>query len=92
MSAFLNGLNEVRKAEQIAVHTPPLEMRFQAWFNSLPEFSRNRFWSMNEFECALGIPGRLISPVLLRLGWERKRKWSSHGQYHRYWIPSGGGI
>ena len=29
-------------------------------------------------------PGRLISPILLALGWKRKRRWSSTGQYHRY--------
>ena len=85
MSAFLNKLDEALKAEKVAAYTPSLEKRFLDWFADLPEFSRDRYWSMAEFEHALGVPGRLISPVLIRLGWARKRKWSSRGQYHRYW-------
>ena len=86
MSAYLNKLNDAFQAEQENAQPPALEQRFLDWFADLPEFSRNRLWSMTEFEHALGVPGRLISQVLLRLGWERKRKWSSRGQYHRYWI------
>ncbi len=65
----------------------PLKQRFLDWFTSLPEFTRDRPFSMTEFEIALGSRGRFISPVLLALGWQRKRRWSSRGQYHRYWIP-----
>ena len=89
MSAFLKQLNDAQIADQAIAHPTPLEKRFTEWFVELPEFSRDRLWSMAEFEQALGAPGRLVSPVLLRLGWERKRKWSSRGQYHRYWIPKG---
>jgi hypothetical protein len=42
---------------------------------------------MIEFERALGTQGRYISPVLLALGWRRKRKWETAGQYCRYWVP-----
>jgi hypothetical protein len=31
--------------------------------------------------------GKWLSPVLLELGWRRKRIWSGTGQYHRYWVP-----
>ncbi len=86
MSAYLQSLrNAVRELEQ--PQPPDLQTRFQAWFNGLPEFTRDRPFSMREFEQALLRPGRLISPVLLALGWKRKRRWSSIGQYHRYWLP-----
>jgi hypothetical protein len=57
------------------------------WYRSLPEFTRNRPFSMSEFEAALKTQGNLISPVLLDMGWRRKRIWSTTGQYHRYWQP-----
>jgi hypothetical protein len=40
---------------------------------------------MAEFETALKTQGKYISPVLLELGWRRKRIWSTTGQHHRYW-------
>ena len=52
-----------------------------------PLFSHERRFSMSEFEAALKTQGRYISPVLLELGWRRKRVWSTTGQYHRYWEP-----
>jgi hypothetical protein len=42
---------------------------------------------MSEFEVALKTQGKWISPVLLDLGWQRKRIWSTAGHYHRYWVP-----
>jgi hypothetical protein len=43
---------------------------------------------MSEFEVALNTQGKYISPVLLELGWKRKRRWASGGgQYNRYWKP-----
>ena len=42
-----------------------------------------RRFSMSEFEKALKAQGKNISPVLLELGWRRKRIWSTTGQYHR---------
>lgn len=64
-----------------------LKQRFLLWFGSQPEISRTRPYSMVELERALGTPGRLLSPVLLSLGWERRRNWSSKGQCPRYWVP-----
>ncbi|TAL70978.1 MAG: hypothetical protein EPN79_05360 [Burkholderiaceae bacterium] len=85
MSAYLQLLD--RFATVQAPIPSPLRQRFLDWFTSLPEFTRDRPFSMTEFEVALGSRGKFISPVLLALGWQRKRRWSSRGQYHRYWIP-----
>jgi hypothetical protein len=62
-----------------------LRDRFLSWYASLPAVSRDRRFSMTEFEAALKTQGRYISPVLLELGWTRKRVWSTTRQYHRYW-------
>ena len=76
----------------IAARSPPpqplsLRQRFLDWYRSLPEFARNRRFAMSELEMALKSQGKHISPVLLELGWQRKRIWSTTGQYHRYWVP-----
>jgi hypothetical protein len=42
---------------------------------------------MSEIEKALKTQGKYISPVLLELGWQRKRILNTTGQYHRYWEP-----
>ena len=86
MSAYVQRL-EKAVTESSPPRPPDLQERFQAWVNGLPEFTRQRSFSMREFEQALSSPGRLISPVLLALGWTRKRRWDSRGHYHRYWIP-----
>ena len=86
MSAYVQRL-EKAVTESSPPRPPDLQERFQAWVNGLPEFTRQRSFSMREFEQALSRPGRLISPVLLALGWTRKRRWDSRGHYHRYWIP-----
>jgi hypothetical protein len=76
----------------IETQSPPpqplgLRQRFLNWFRGLPAFSRNRFFGMSEFEVVLKTQGKYISPVLLELGWQRKRIWSTTGHYHRYWVP-----
>jgi hypothetical protein len=84
-SAYIKQLNRL-----IATASPvksPLQQQFMDWYGSLPEVVRYRPFSMVEFEQALGTQGKHISPVLLELGWQRKRRWSSQGQYHRYWVP-----
>lgn len=86
ITAWSKELLEEASTDQLS--TPDLEQRFIAWFDSQPEISRVRPYSMVELERALGTPGRLLSPVLIALGWERRRKWSSKGQSHRYWVPS----
>jgi hypothetical protein len=86
-SAYLRHLEKLLPPPVSKPKMPPLEARFREWFNSLPEFTRDRPFSMREFEIALGSQGRFISPVLLRQGWQRQRRWSSRNQYHRYWLP-----
>jgi hypothetical protein len=44
-------------------------------------------FAMFEVEAAVGTQGKCLSPILLDLGWHR-RKWSSAGQYLQYWLPS----
>lgn len=88
MSAYVRSLEKLLPPVANKPKVAPLEERFLEWLNSLPEFTRNRPFSMREFELALGTQGRFLSPVLLRLGWVRKRKWSCKQQYHRYWQPT----
>ena len=64
-----------------------LRQRFLDWYGGLPEVTKNRAFSMQEFEKALGTQGKYISEVLVALGWARKRQWSSTGRYYRYWLP-----
>ncbi|WP_124486886.1 MULTISPECIES: hypothetical protein [unclassified Burkholderia] len=90
MSAYVKHLN--RLAEASVPATQSLRQRFVDWYRTLPEISRCRAFSMIEFETALGTQGKYISPVLLELGWQRKRRWSSRGQYHRYWVPPQPGL
>ncbi|MBP0594568.1 hypothetical protein J8I87_33895 [Paraburkholderia sp. LEh10] len=85
MSAYIKQLN--RMLETASVTQPQLQQRFQAWYNSLPEITRTRPFSMIEFERALGTQGKYISQMLLELGWQRRRRWSSQRQYHRFWVP-----
>ena len=87
MSAYIAELNR-----RIAARSPPsqplsLRERFLNWYRALPAFTRDRPFSMSEFEAALKTQGKYISPVLLELGWRRKRIWITDGHYHRYWVP-----
>jgi len=66
---------------------PDLRQRVITWFDSQPEISRMRAYSMVELERALGTQGRFLSPILGSLGWERRRKWSTNGASSRYWVP-----
>ena len=85
MSAYIKRLENLATTD-LPVRSP-LQQRFTEWYGSLPEIARQRPFSMVEFEKALGTQGKYISPVLLELGWQRKRRWSSRSQYHRYWMP-----
>jgi hypothetical protein len=40
-----------------------------------------------EPEASLKTQGKWLNPVLLELGWRRKRIWSSSGPYYRIWVP-----
>ncbi|CAG4907457.1 hypothetical protein [Paraburkholderia gardini] len=85
MSAYVKQLNSLMAMDSPVKST--LQQRFKEWYGPLPEVARNRPFSMVEFERALGTQGKYISVVLLELGWQRKRRWTSRGQYHRYWLP-----
>ncbi|HLX28946.1 MAG TPA: hypothetical protein VKV24_10735, partial [Casimicrobiaceae bacterium] len=61
MSAYLQKLRQT----DLQLHTDNVQTRLSAWLSGLPEFGRQRLFSMAEFEQALGRPGRLISPALL---------------------------
>ena len=87
-SAYIRSLQrglEAQTSQQLS--SPDLKERFIKWFASVPEISRMRPYSMVELERALGTQGRFLSPILEKLGWERRRKWSSKGQNPRYWVP-----
>jgi hypothetical protein len=83
--AVLNKRAEARRAQPSKPSS--LRDRFTDWYGSLPPVSRERRFAMSEIEAALKTQGKYISPVLLELGWRRKRIWSTTGQYHRYWEP-----
>ena len=86
--AYLAELNKLTEAQQAPrPQSSSLRERFERWHRSLPAVSRNRRFSMSEIEAALKSQGKYISPILLELGWSRRRVWSTTGQYHRYWVP-----
>jgi hypothetical protein len=85
--AYMAQLTKMTEAQRS--QPPSLRDRFERWHRSLPAVSRDRRFSMFEIEAALKTQGKYISPVLLELGWRRKRVWSTTGQYHRYWEPPG---
>lgn len=87
MSAYVAELNKLLASRSLPPQARSLRQRFLDWYRSLPEFTRNRPFSMSEFEAALKTQGKYISPMLLELGWQRKRIWSTMGHYHRYWQP-----
>ena len=86
MSAYIRMLNEELARQDEQPKSSNLRIRFTAWYNLLPPVSRNRAFAMAEFEVALKTQGKYISPLLINLGWQRKRVWSTSGQYHRYWL------
>jgi len=88
-SAYISALNREMAEASVPpqLSKPDLRERFLDWLDSVPEVSRYRSYSMVELERALGTQGKYLSPILLSLGWCRKRQWSSRGQYHRYWMP-----
>jgi hypothetical protein len=86
VSAYITSLERAAGTEP-GQQPADLRRRLVDFLNSLPPAARDRPWSMMEMEKQLSSQGKYISPVLLQLGWKRKRQWSSTGSYHRYWIP-----
>ena len=85
---ILNLQRRTAAAQSVPSRSQSLRDRFVEWHSSLPPVSRDRPFAMSEFEVALNTQGKYISPVLLELGWKRKRRWASGGgQYNRYWKP-----
>ena len=91
-SAYVRSLQRSLEAEEQPAELSKRDMqtRLLAWLDSQPEISRSRPYSMAELEKALGTQGRYLSSVLLRLGWERRRKWTGKTHYLRYWVPPEG--
>jgi hypothetical protein len=89
-SAYVNSLNSSLPARQPAPERLSLKDRFMGWYDSLPAFTRSRPFSMSEFEAALATQGKYLSPVLMSLGWTRRRIYAGAGPYHRYWVPPAG--
>ena len=89
MSAYVRTLIKSAAAAQRAPsRSQSLRDRFVEWHRSLPAVSRERPFAMSEFEVALNTQGKYVGPVLLELGWTRKRRWAAGGgQYNRYWVP-----
>src|SRR4051812_11272454 len=86
-SAYVAGLNRSLVSIASAAEVLSLRQRLVNWYGSLPEIARGRPFAMAEIERALSTQGKYLSPILLELGWRRGRKWSSRGQYNRYWVP-----
>jgi hypothetical protein len=88
-SAYILDLQRrVAESQSQPSQSQNLRQRVLTWHSSLPAVSRDRPFAMSEFEAALKTQGKYISPVLLELGWTRKRRWASGGgQYNRYWMP-----
>ena len=89
MSAYISVLNRELQGEvdQARPAEPNLHQRFFEWYASLPEITQHRPFAMAELERALGTQGKYLSRVLLDNGWQRRRKWSTQGQYLRFWVP-----
>jgi len=89
-SAYVCSLGLHQQSAPAGASKPTLQDRFVAWYQALPEISKRRPFSMAEFEHALGTQGKYLGPILIRLGWERHRRWASTGEYNRYWTPPPG--
>lgn len=88
MSAYIKGLfGEIAGGECSERRSANLADRLQSWHRSLPPVARSRPYAMTELECALKVPGRLLSRALIDAGWTRKRRWDGSLHYYRYWVP-----
>ena len=89
-SAYIASLNRELEQAGEATSVPQLDLRqrLMEWHGGLPEIARYRPFAMAEIELALRAQGKYLSPIMLKLGWIRRRRWSSGGQYSRYWVPS----
>ena len=86
MRAYFAQLNSLI-APPAAQQPSALECRFESWWTSLPQSTRQRPYSMQEIEQALHAQGRHVGVMLAAKGWVRKRKWQGTTHYWRYWLP-----
>ena len=59
MSAYIAELNRLVAAQSPPPRPQSLRTRFVDWYESLPEFTRARPFSMSEFEAALKNSGKI---------------------------------
>ena len=88
-SAYIASLNrELERTSAVSTVTElDLRQRLVDWHERLPDVAKHRPFAMTEIEEALGTQGKHLSPIMLALGWVRRRRWSTAGQYNRYWVP-----
>jgi hypothetical protein len=86
-SAYVRQLNSRITVRQPAPERLSLKDRIEAWFDNQPAVSKVRPYSIVEIETALATQGRYVGPILMSLGWVRRRAYSGAGPYHRYWVP-----
>jgi len=87
MTAYISALKrDLELSSEVTVRVD-LRQRLVEWYDRQPEISRCRPYAMVELEKALSTQGKYLSPILLALGWRRRRRWTSRGQYNRYWEP-----
>ena len=89
MSAYIAGLNREIDRTAAVSSVPQLDLRQRLidWHDSLPDVAKQRPFAMAEIEQAMRTQGKYLSPILLGLGWVRKRQWTADGPYSRYWLP-----
>lgn len=86
MSAYISQLEQQITALN-AIKSTTLEDRLDQWWASQPPATRLRAYSMDELIAALGTQGRYISPILVKRGWARHRRWQHRQHYFRVWLP-----
>jgi hypothetical protein len=87
MSAYIAELNRLVAAQSPPSKPQSLGLRIQEWYRALPAVARERPFAISEFEAALKTQGKFIGPVLLELGWRRRRLFKTQGPYSRFWVP-----
>ena len=85
MSAYIHQLQQ-QTATPPPTRPPSLEERFDHWWASQPVATRSRAYSMEELTTALATQARFISPILVKRGWVRQRRWQHRQHYFRVWL------
>lgn len=85
-------IQQLQKATQETKATndgsTPAEVKFDTWWKSLHEATRDRPYGFSEIKRATGlVDDRKLGIILVSRGWTRKRKWSGTIHYYRLWVP-----